>query len=313
MIINLGELLCKSLTKDLGQVSRVASLSNWAEGIDIYKINNVMYLPDYGFPIWMSRIVPEESINTANNFNARLGRFTQGHGGPINGPFLELVEPEKLDCDVCILGNVYSHVFTHWCEELLSESLALLGIQPSRFLYIDRPCEFKSVFLNTTISHKNAHRFPNVIKQLRHRLYDATKISQFFYERVWVERGCVANGRHVNVINEDAVETFLKKHEIERVDFGKLPFADQIALDRNISLLIGPHGSAFAHCGFMQDKQKIVDIFSPEYINPYVLQLCIALGHSYQQIVPRRSYHTPYEFGTDLMIDIDHLELAISS
>jgi len=77
--------------------------------------------------------------------------------------------------------------------------------------------------------------------------------------------------------------------------------------------MAGPHGSAFVHCGFMRSRQKVIEIFSPNYINPCVLQLCLVLQHDYNQMVSSNADFLPYPYGNDLMVNIDHLKLTLSS
>jgi hypothetical protein len=60
----------------------------------------------------------------------------------------------------------------------------------------------------------------------------------------------------------------------------------------------------------MRNGAKVLEIFSPQYINPSVIQLCLALNHSYRQMVPVNSPQQPYTHA-GIMVDIDHLRLAL--
>jgi capsular polysaccharide biosynthesis protein len=192
------------------------------------------------------------------------------------------------------------------------EALMMLGIELDRILLVDRPTVYGSAFFTTTISHFRAHRFPAVIRRLRDQLYEAAGSGLGPFGRIWVDRGSSAK-RQGRVINGEEVQFFAERHGFRIMDLGQHSFRDQISIDRGADVLMGPHGSAFVHCGFMKDKRDIIEIFSPEYINPSVIQLCMALQHSYQQIVPTKAWHTPYKYGLDILIDIDQLELALSS
>jgi hypothetical protein len=332
--IDLGQLRCAKIA-DVGPDATAGQLGGWAAGIEIFRVSDVLYLPEFGLPV-CNGFVPEEAINYAVHLNVRLGQAIKAGRLSTSGPHLPLGNLECCERAVCILGNIYSKNFGHWTEELLKvilleefgfdgcyvfptwyprfahESLSLLGITTDRVVLVDKPAIYRTAFFTTVISHFRAHKFPAVIRRLREQLYAAAQPGQGQTERVWVERGSGANNGR-GVINDDEVQSFLERHGFVRVDFGQHSFKDQISIDRGIEVLMGPHGSAAVHCGFMQSNRDVIEIFSPEYINPSVIQLCLALQHGYQQVVPAHSWHSPYKYGTELMVDIDQLELALLS
>src|SRR5262245_49169618 len=105
MNIDLNQLKCHSLSEEFGASTRVAKLSGWANGISILRVQDVLYIPEYGIPVCHG-FVPIESINYELHLEVRLGRKP---GDIPSAPHLlnsELLE--RSGREVCILGNIYS-------------------------------------------------------------------------------------------------------------------------------------------------------------------------------------------------------------
>ena len=325
-------LQCQSLATAAPDNIRVTRLTDWAEGISVFEIPDVICLPEYGIQVCHG-FVPEEAINYPAHLDMRLGRWPDKRSTDDT-----IITPESIErspASVCFLGHVYSHVFGHWCEELLKvvtlekfgfdgfyvfpdwyppychDSLRLLGVPPTRVMTINKPVCYERVFLTTTIHHFNAHEFPQLILYLRDRLYAGAADEVGAGHRIWVERGLHAKGR--DVINKEEVYDRIKRYDFVPIDFGQHTFGKQIGIDREIRVMIVPHGSASVHCGFMPSAGEIIEIFLPFHINPSVLQLCQAMSHSYHQIVARNPNHEPYKFGLEIMVDMEHLELVLSA
>jgi capsular polysaccharide biosynthesis protein len=149
------------------------------------------------------------------------------------------------------------------------------------------------------------------VLRLRDRLYEAAGFEAGIGDRIWVERGSDArNGRAV--VNMEEVYSCIQQHGFVSVDFGNHTLQKQIAVDRDIDVMLGSHGSAFVHCGFMATRREVIEIFSPHHVNPSVIQLCIAMNHQYTQMVPVHTARAPYKRDTNIMVDMDHLTLALS-
>jgi len=333
--IDLNQLKCLSIPRVADDSIRVGKLVGWAHGIEVFKVRDVLYLPDYGIPVW-NGFVPEEAINYSSHLDVRMGRKP---GVALPSACDRVVYPETFDSsqdEVCILGNIYSKNFGHWTEELLKvivleafgfdgpyvipqwypgfchESFSLLGIPPERIISVAGPITFKFAFFTTTISHFTAHKFPGVVHRLRDQLYEAADLETGMGDRIWAERGGqTKKGR--DVVNKEEVYSCIKKNGFVPIDFGEYTLRKQVAIDRDMEVILGPHGSAFVHCGFMAMQRDVIEIFSPYYINPSVIQLCLAMKHQYAQLVPVNTPFSLYNFGMDIMIDVDHLELALAS
>jgi hypothetical protein len=328
--IDLHGLKCRSIALEAGDATRIGRLSGWAQGIEIFKVHEVHYLPQYKLTIW-NGVVPQEAIIYPEHLDIVLASQLSGDAGSVN-------EDQLVRCDkeVSILGNIASDNFYHWTEELFKvialeefgfdgyyvvpqsypsfswEFMELLGISQDRIIAVDCATSFKAALFPTTIGHFKAQKFSGVLFELRDRLYDAVGEETGLGDRVWVQRGKSIH-RDGDIVNKEEVSRVLQKHGFIGIDFAEYSVRKQIAIDRCINVLAGPHGASFIHSGFMKQKKDVIEIFSPNYINPCVIQICQAMEHRYSQIVPISAWHSPYQFGNDILVDIDHLELALSN
>jgi len=73
-------------------------------------------------------------------------------------------------------------------------------------------------------------------------------------------------------------------------------FQKQIGIDREMRVMLVPHGSASVHCGFMPIGGEVIEIFSPLHINPSVLQYASDVSFVPPNCLTNPN-HDPYEFG----------------
>src|SRR5207244_141396 len=116
--IDLNRLQCASIASAADASTRVGKLGGWAQGIEIFKVSDVLYLPDYGIPV-CNGFVPEESINYSSHLDVRLGRGPGEALPSIADRLINRAACDRSSDEVCILGNIYSKNFGHWVEELL--------------------------------------------------------------------------------------------------------------------------------------------------------------------------------------------------
>lgn len=331
MKITIGGLRCKNLARETNSEDKIGALSTqWVESIDIFKVPNMLYIPEYGVEVCYG-FVPEEAINYAPHLDLRIGHLRNDQS-----PVIDLDVCDRSPAEVCILGHIVSHTFYHWTEELhkvvlleafgftgayviksdypdfCAESLDLLGIEPKRIIRADKPVVYKAAFLTTPVHNQTASRFPMLIRHLRDRLHEAAGGATGVGARVWAERGANAH-RAGDIINRQEVNECIGRYGFVSVDFSQYTFKEQVAIDRDIEVMAGPHGAAFAHCSFMRQRQDIVEIFSPNYITPQVIQLCKVMQHCYHQIVPIHWDNLPYPYGREIMVNTNHLDLVLSS
>jgi Glycosyltransferase 61 len=221
--LDLAELKCLRLTEQGFGGERLPGSEAFAEGISVYRAS-ALYFPGCRRPV-VSGFVPEESINYPLHY----------YIGQRSYAVMSLESVDRTEEEVCILGNVFSHVFGHWMEELLkvivlesfgfggsyvvardyprfcAESLELLGVESRRLQSVDKVTLFENAFFTSNVNHFNAHLFPELTRRLRDQLYAAVGQGGGVGERVWADRGESANQER-NIVNFEEVSATVKRH-----------------------------------------------------------------------------------------------------
>jgi hypothetical protein len=63
----------------------------------------------------------------------------------------------------------------------------------------------------------------------------------------------------------------------------------------------------------MRDRSHVIEAFSPSFINPSVVSLCLALKHRYNQMVESNAHERANRPGMDIELDLTHFELILQS
>jgi len=245
-------------------------------------------------------------------------------------------EADRREGQACILGSVFTRNFGHWTEELLKvaaleqanigctyviptlpafarASLSFLGVEDERVAVVDSPTVFARALFVDAVSHQNIAQHPQRLGLLRElvaeRLGDAGGEGR---KRLWLERREMV-GNAGRLANPEEVHALVDSYGFELVDMATLSFPDQLRTISQASVIAGVHGSQFVHAQFMPKHSTVIECFSPVHVNPSVLEICRALGHSYHQVVARCNLVAPYKLGRDCRVDCEHLFLILES
>ena len=306
-------------------------------GVGFVTLPDVLFLPHaldegQGLSIVRQRTVPVEAILDCWNLGFLQRRRHRLREPRYAGDF----EVARRTEPVCILGSVFSRNFGHWTEELLKvaalehagagctyvippfpsfarASLEFLGVEDERIAVVDSPTMFTQALFVEAVSHQNIAQHPWRLGLLRemlaHRLDDSAGET---HTRLWLERNAmVANTG--GLANPEEVHALVRRYDFEICDMATYSFADQIRAVARATVIAGVHGSQFVHTQFMPPRSIVIECFSPMYVNPSVLEICRALGHSYRQVVSRCNTVTPYALGRDCLVDCEHLSLVLES
>jgi hypothetical protein len=314
-----------------GRIDKV-KLGNGTPLIEAAMVQDVFYMP--------SALAAGQSVQIVGSqmpleavFDDFTPRFVRQE--LLKRSLTELPDAEDtIDGTVCILGNVFSRNFCHWHEEMMKviilerigyecnyviaelpafarELLGLIGIAPGRILEVRRTTRFRAALFTTPVSYRNVAEYPEVLLALRERLLAADRGSRpEFGPRLWLDRGKQTRlGR--KLINEEEVCRLLARYSFERVDMGSLSLLSQVAISRNARVISGLHGAHFVHSQLMNPRSWVIECFSPMYLNPTYTEIYRVLQHSYAQITSANTPLFPYPHGTDVLVDCQHLDLAM--
>ena len=105
------------------------------------------------------------------------------------------------------------------------------------------------------------------------------------------------------ILNEDEVFEFLSEKNFHRVYLEELLLKDQIKLFKNARMIIAPHGSGLTNIVFSNSGTKLVEIFSPTYMEPCYWRLANALELDYSYILGRENVENH-----NIIVDIEKLK-----
>jgi len=100
------------------------------------------------------------------------------------------------------------------------------------------------------------------------------------YERIYVSR---ADARYRNVLNEHEVMAHLSALGFRSVSLSRLSVYEQAQIFASAQIIVSPHGAGLANLVFCQPGTKVVEFFSPLYVNPvfWILSNQVSLDYHY--------------------------------
>lgn len=236
---------------------------------------------------------------------------------------LSLGALKKTQSTVAVLTTVWANVYYHWMFDILprfgllkaagldkktqffvvpdyslpfqQESLRTLGLNVNSLIVADSQWKFhlesKLLFAPSLVSALDTPtkwacnfirtKFGNNAPQ-KHKK-----------RRIYISRRH-ANGRRV--LNESETISFLSSLGFELIENEKMTISEQAALFKTSEWIIAPHGAGLTNIVFCHPNTKIIDIFSPEYINPVYWVIANELQLIYGYLIGEG---TRYPDGTD--------------
>lgn len=101
------------------------------------------------------------------------------------------------------------------------------------------------------------------------------------HERIYISRD---DAKRRKIINEDLVMSKLAAYGFKKVTMRRMSFLQQVQLFHSAEVIIAPHGAALANLVFCRPGTKVVDIFSPNYVNPCYWYLSSYVGLDYHYL-----------------------------
>jgi capsular polysaccharide biosynthesis protein len=132
--------------------------------------------------------------------------------------------------------------------------------------------------------------------------------------RLYVSRARAASRR---VANEDEVWSVLRGFGFSRVELEDLAFERQAALFASAEWVVGPHGAGLANLVFCRPGTRVLEFFSPAYVNVCYWALSCQVGAEYRYLVGEGeappAYVDPHLGHSDILVDPERLSRALVS
>ena len=196
------------------------------------------------------------------------------------------VADEYMDCDAMFLGNAYPH-FGHFLMEHLNRAwgavragkagmkyifidntgvgakswlfdfMAMLGIQKSDVVILDKTTRFKRIFVpNQTMNISGNWCMPEFILPFQ-KMRDNVK-AENVYERVYVSRAKLDGTMRVH--NEEKVQQIFEDNGFKVIYPETMPLDQQAAVIGNCRMLAGCAGSALHLSVFMKPSGRVIQL-----------------------------------------------------
>ena len=186
------------------------------------------------------------------------------------------------------------------------EFLTLMGFKPDQIVDTRQAnVQFERCLLgdHTNWTHQNAAD----IMALKYQVETRLQIQRTARNRVYISRAC-----RRSILNEEALIEMLKRYGFQIIEDKPRTIAEQCAIYKNASFIVGPHGASFTNFIWCEPGTQIVELFSAKYAPNYFLYLAQLMNLHYtaysQEIV---SDFDMGAIGDDIPISIPDLERCI--
>lgn len=184
--------------------------------------------------------------------------------------------------------------------------LTLIGIKPEHVF----DSSLFDIRFEECILANSGHWFypdPADIMALKKHVEGNVNIRRTAQNRIYISR----SGRR-KVANERALITLLKKYNFIVIDDTPRSVAEQVAVYKNASFILGPHGASFTNIIWCEPGTHLFELFSPNLVVDHFLYLSQLMDMSYS------AYHHVITMGDsrhhleeDIFVSIADLERSL--
>jgi len=211
-------------------------------------------------------------------------------------PKLHLLEKAEIKPEKYIL-NDYKCTFQ-------VETIALLGIEEDKIIRLDNESIIE-VFNLIVPSLPGSIGNPPLwaCEYLKNKLL-IPNVDKFYPEKIYLSREKAPQRR---IQNEDEIFELLKKYGFKKIIPEDLSMQEQFNHFANAKIIVSPHGAGLTNLVFSNDKIKVLEIFTPNYINVCFWALSNLKNIDYFYL---KGENIPSE-NFDIFVNIEELEQTL--
>jgi len=178
---------------------------------------------------------------------------------------------------------IHRYIFNRLGEHpFQTETLAALGIRPDQRIVCNSQANIQAENLIVPSQPGYTGHPPKWACQfIKGALQTMRKVPSVpGFERLYISR---AHARYRKLKNEPELMNLLARYGFRMIQLERLSVFDQAKIFSSARVIVSPHGAGLANLTFCRPGTKVVEIYSPQYINPlyYVLSNQMELDYSY--------------------------------
>ncbi|MDB5147526.1 MAG: Capsular polysaccharide biosynthesis protein [Mucilaginibacter sp.] len=112
------------------------------------------------------------------------------------------------------------------------------------------------------------------------------------------------------IINQAEIEDYLESMGFESLQCENYTIAEQASIFYNADVIIGPHGAAFTNIIFCKPGTRVIEFFSPKWINPCYWTISNEVGLDYYYLIGEGNA-SEIDLNADVLIDLNKLKQSV--
>lgn len=218
------------------------------------------------------------------------------------------IDVRRLTGNVCYLSNTSITNYFHWmiftlpllhyylkysfqpnyiyvCEKNIPNFVfeTLEKAEISRSSIVQEPCTGTSNIM--AISHYGLAGRKEAYLFVRNLFSSSLSQNAARARRIFVDRGDTFNGRRKLKNNFELSSALESNLGFQRVTMDGLSVEQQANIFYNAEIIVAPHGAALANLIFCHPNTKVIELFSPNYMMFFCIEIMEAMGIIYKSVI----------------------------
>jgi capsular polysaccharide biosynthesis protein len=154
---------------------------------------------------------------------------------------------------------------------------------------------------------------PPLVVQFLRESFLPKPVTGTYPPRIYVSRSLA---KYRKFTNASEVRDCLAKHGFKEVFTEEMSFAEQVALFASVEAVVSQNGSGLVNIVFCRPGTKVLEIFSPDYVNVCDWGLANTAGLDYYYLLGAgehpADHHDPERVEKDITVNIQELEATLA-
>ncbi|NEQ39466.1 MAG: DUF563 domain-containing protein, partial [Okeania sp. SIO3I5] len=211
-----------------------------------------------------------------------------------------------------LMSTIDKFVFTNCSKKFQKESIEALQISPEKVIEarLFPNIKARKLIVPSLMGRQGSLRVTqwgcNFLRSLFLKPENIEKLASK-QERIYVSRKLTPYRR---IVNEEEVVNLLAKLGFITVTLESISVAEQASLMAGAKVIISPHGAGLTNLVFCNPRTKIIEIFSPKFINSIFWQLSNICGLSHYHLICEDyedNSSVEYPWGPDIFVNLERL------